>query len=201
MSNNQIFTFREEDFTYWLDSVRLPSVTEIIKPLYDFSRIPPNVLENAGNYGKAVHLMIKLWLAEELDTQSLDPALIKPLEGFINWFKKQTEAGQLEYAEKPLYNKKLGYAGTPDLVFSEAIVDIKTRPYNAATDPLQLAGYAGLVAGTCLKRYVLFIDLDGNVKLTNAYKKQAGAIFRKLLDKWKMDKAVTDLIKNLKGEK
>ena len=201
---SKAFIFRESDHTYWYGEERLPSVTEIMKPLYDFSKVDPEILSTAADFGTAVHKAIKLWIDGRLDMDTLDPSLIKPLEGFMRWYEKGmcgAGLGTLEYCEESLGHYRLKYSGTPDLVFEYGIVDIKTRPYNAITDPVQLAGYAGLVAGTCLKRYVLFIDLDGNVKLTNAYKKQAGVVFRKLLDKWKMDKAVTDLIKNLKGEK
>jgi len=198
------FTFRESDHTYWYGDERLPSVTEIMAPLYDFSHVSPELLSTAADFGTAVHKAIKLWIDGRLDFDALDVALKKPLEGFNRWFNDgQCGAGlgEMECCEQPLRHDRLKYSGTPDLVFEYGIVDIKTRPYNAITDPIQLAGYAGLVVGACLKRYVLFIDLEGNVKLTNGYKAQAGAIFRKLLDKWKMDKAVTDLIKNLKGEK
>ena len=201
---SKAFIFREWDHTYWYCDVRLPSVTEIMKPLYDFSKVDPEILSTAADFGTAVHKAVKLWIDGRLDMDTLDPALKKPLEGFMRWYEKGmcgAGLGTLEYCEEPLMHSRLKYSGTPDLVFEYGIVDIKTRPYNAITDPVQLAGYEGLVGGTCLKRYVLFIDLDGNVKLTNAYKKQSGVIFRKLLDKWKMDKAVVDLIKNLKGEK
>lgn len=61
------FTFSEADHIYRLDGKILPSVTGILSPLHDFSKIPRDILEAARIWGNNVHLMAKLHLNDDLD--------------------------------------------------------------------------------------------------------------------------------------
>lgn len=173
----------------------LPSVSEIIKPLEDYSMVDTITMFRAAEYGTNVHKTIELWLKGVLDEETLDEGLRKPLEGFKAWF-------QLKYgtdwekdrpsfiSEKRLFHEKLKYAGTIDLqVCEESIIDFKTRKYNPVVDPVRLAAYKAMLPEfPPLKTYVLEIDVEGNCKLIDAHHRQAWSLFRLLLDRFNNNK-------------
>lgn len=200
MLKDKEFTFQEKGHIYKLGDERLPSVSEILSPLSDYSSVPPERLRVAQEYGKAVHKAIALWLKNDLDETTLDEALKRPLEAFVKWYDTIDRVGLLA-VERPLYHKKLKYAGTPDIVTSEMIVDIKTRKFNKTTDIVQLVAYSKLVSDFPLKGlFVLELDVNGNYKFVNAQnnEKQAWGIFRKLLDNYRSNQEVQTIIKNWK---
>jgi hypothetical protein len=181
--------FVEETHTYLLDGKPIPSVTQLLKPLQDFSNIPPHTLAKACEFGTNVHKMIELYLLDELDMDTLDPALLPPLEAFKRWQDNEGAALFLQgwpRIEQPLAHPRLHYAGTPDLDFLYGpIVDLKTRPFNPLTDPIQLAGYGELSrvnGGQDGDKWVLQLAPDGTYRFTNAHHKQAKSRFRFLLE-------------------
>lgn len=196
------FRFEPETHTYFLGNEILPSVSEIIRPLTNYDNVPIERLKNGQEYGTAVHRAIELWLKDDLDETTLDKALKKPLDAFVNWYTSFIEAhGKPVATEQRFYHQKLKYAGTPDLVFEECIVDFKTRKFNKVTDVVQLSAYEKLVSDFPPKNlYVLEIEVEGNIKLVNAKDKHAWGMFRKLLDKYKSDKEIETLIKAWKGQ-
>jgi len=195
--------FRKVGHKYCLGDERIPSVTEIIQPLTDYGNIPPAILKNAADFGTHVHDMIALWLSGDLCEDTLDVGLKRPLEGFIAWYEViKKYAGSPVSVEKWFGDRRLKYAGTPDLVFGDRIFDIKTRAVNPAVDSLQLEAYRQLVGkqSSPIKIsptavYVLHIDPDGLCKTTQVYNKQAWGMFRKLLEHRKN----LELIENWKG--
>ena len=199
METKDYFLFEPESHTYWLGERRLPSVSEIIEPLDCYRNVPADALQRAQAFGTALHSTIESWLNYN---QLLDEALVKPLEGFIKWFESALDFGnQKLIVEKPTYHPKLFYGGTPDLVFEEAIIDIKSRPYNKILDPIQLAAYAKLYPDFPPKKlYVLEIDQDGKTTLTNAEDKQAWGMFRKLLNFYNVKTETEELTKKWKGK-
>ena len=198
--------YREEDHTYWLDGERLPSVTELLEPL----RKPINpymqeCFDRAGIFGKHVHATIKLWLDRTLDEDTLDENLKAPLEGFKKFWDMEIvdkhDRNQL-LCEIPTYHQKLLYAGTPDIVFPELLIDIKTRKYNKLTDPVQLTAYIHLYPEFPTKKpYVLYLDTQGEYKFERAENEKAWGLFKKLLDRYKREKEFSELIKNWGKEK
>jgi hypothetical protein len=181
--------FREEDHSYWLDGVRLPSVTKILEPLEDFSGIPAHILKKAGDYGSAVHLMQKLYFEDDLDETTLDDGLRGPLEALMKWERDYHHLFTVRpIVERQLYHPKFKYAGTPDIVFPEDDIDTKTRKFNKVRDPLQLAGYGDMIRvhhyPEVKKRrpWVLELCHDGTYKFTAAKHPEAFQRFRFLLD-------------------
>jgi hypothetical protein len=146
LSTTVKFTFDEEKHEYRLNGILLPSVTQILSPLHDFSRIDPYRLERARQFGTAVHLATELDDANELDEDSLDPKLKPCLEA---WRRFKAETGfEIEHIEQPVYSPSLLVAGTIDRVGKmrrhknqRMVVDIKTGAWLYATIGLQLAGY------------------------------------------------------------
>lgn len=202
--NKKVFTFDKETHTYLLDGVKLPSVTEIISPLSDFSGVNPDVLKRAGDYGTATHDMIKFWLDGDLDEDLLDAELKGPLAAFKKWVYEQTSYVLFNHwvIEMPKYHARLKYAGTADIVTPTMLIDIKTRAYNPITDPLQLAAYEGLwETKTKRDKYILELKQDGSYVFTKANRMQAWPMFRYLLDDWYHQQEVAAKIKGWKEKR
>lgn len=188
--------FDPETHTYTLNGERLPSVTQILKPIYDFSAVPAGVLRRAAEYGTAVHKTVELYLKDDLDEGSLDDALKGPLEAFKTWHGDHPEfRNRVPDIETLSCNAKLKYAGTPDLLYPDvAVIDIKSRPVNLLTDPIQLAAYDHFGCGK-RERYVLELQQDGQyvftrVNPTQKKNNEAWSRFRYLLDYYNMTKEI-----------
>ena len=198
------FRFDPIEHRYWLGDEEMPSVTRIIAPLNDFSMVKPDVLARKAKSGSDIHLTIKLWLDNTLDESTLDEGNKIALDLINNWllYDETCQFGVLKEWEKPTYHEKLKYATTPDLVFDEAIVEIKTRAFNRHVDPVQLIAQAKCFPEFPPKSlWVLFVDIvNRKIELRRAENKQAWGMFRKLLEKWRYDREIETLIKNWKGE-
>jgi len=141
--------FDEATHTYKLDGVLVKSVTQILEEsgLSDFSRVPPDVLKRACEFGSAVHSATELDDMDDLDDDSLDPSLFPYLAA---WRKFKREFGfQVIDMEQIVYSKKLLFAGTYDrkgiLNDKLTVLDIKTGIAIKSTvrnTGVQLAGYA-----------------------------------------------------------
>jgi hypothetical protein len=181
------FLFDEATHSYTLNGQRLPSVTQILKPLYDFSSVHPDVLARAAAFGTAVHKTVELYLADDLDESGLDENLEGPLMAFKAWQSDNYDIlDGTEIVERINYHAKLKYAGTPDISAPRAVIDIKSRPVNLLTDSIQLAAYDYFGSGK-RDRFVLELRQDASYVFThlNPTKKAsdiAWSRFRYLLD-------------------
>lgn len=138
------FDFDPATHTYTLDGRRLPSVTQVLAPLNDYSMVPPDILEAARIFGTHVHEACDLFDRDELDWSSLDPALVPYVEGWRNFLR---DSGAVVIAsELRVYHAELGYAGSPDKVLSWrksiAIPDLKATAIVPPTVGPQTAAYA-----------------------------------------------------------
>jgi len=189
--------FIEKTHEYWLGDVRLPSVSEIINPLVDYSHIPPDVLANKAALGIEFHKIIDLHFQGTLNLKTIDKRLQYPYEAFCLWQHESAlgKGSKFFATEKRLYHKRLLFAGTPDYFDDNDIYDFKLRPYNPVTDPLQLAGYDLLInQEDNLRgdgRWVVSFDLKGKYKMHSVKASPADGMFRKmlefnnLLEKWR----------------
>lgn len=140
--------FIEESHTYLLDGNPVPSVTEIIKPMVDMSRVPRETLEYKRSLGKAVHKAIELYERQDLDVDTLDQEALPFFEAWIK-FKQETGFRAL-LCEQVVWSAKLRYAGTLDILgtrdpvamVADELLDAKcVWTMGSATGP-QTAGYA-----------------------------------------------------------
>jgi len=167
--------FRLEDHSYWLDGVRLPSVTTILKAegfidaaFYD---------EYSRDRGSMVHLACHLDDMGDLDESSVDP-VIKPYLKAYRSFKEQS-GFIASISEEPMASATYRFAGTPDKIGSFkditcAIIDLKTGSV-APWASLQLALYQVLV-GSPYKRYSLQLTKDGKYRLKEYKDRQDRAV-------------------------
>lgn len=182
--------YNPDTHEYFIDGVRVPSVTEIIPPP-DFSFVSPEHLEQCRVEGEEDHSKIKMYL-DTRDTFG-DPYLQR-FEAFLK--EHEEEFGKLLMYETPLFNVHLRYGGTPDIVFENAILDIKRKPNNSKRHALQLQGYNMLI-GEHRAWYIVWDDGE-KFRKRNVYNEYAQVIFPKLIDRYYINKAYEDYMKPVK---
>ena len=156
-------TFDADTHTYRFDGVVVPGVTTILKPLTDFSTVPPHVLDAASAFGTAVHLACELDDLGTLDEAALDPALAPYLDA---WRKFSAEhAVQWEQIEQRVYHPTMRYAGTLDrfgrVDGDLTVVDIKSSVQLYPSVGPQLAAYANALSHPYAKRMAVQLKADG----------------------------------------
>ena len=182
------FFYNEETRIHTLNGKIIPSVSNIVEPLsMDYSKVHPGKLARKKDLGIAFHECIRLFLADDLDEDSIDEELIIPMRQFKEFWTDDEFKGlpsvTITAIEQPFCNEKLKYCGKPDLVTEDAIYDWKLRKYDPIADPLRMAGYAGLISDFPPKRKIVVeFSLDAGYRVHDADKKQAWPMFRKLLD-------------------
>jgi hypothetical protein len=187
--------FREENHEYILDGERLPSVSQIIKPLSDYSAVPAALLQQSADYGTATHKMVALYLEGDLDEETLDVGLEGPLKAFKRWQGEHLHLTD-PVVERPVYHARLKYAGTPDLVYDgRVVVDVKTRAANKVSDPCQLAAYEELwtANGGTKAKYehrILELKQNGEYIYTKVNYSQALSMFFTLRDYYRAGQTI-----------
>lgn len=162
--------FDEGLHEYRLDGRRLPSVTQLLAPLVDYSMVPKAALERAQQLGTAVHRMTELHDNDDLDEESLSDELRPYLEG---WKKFRAEC-QFEPVtiEHRMSHPTLRFAGTSDRTGAVkgrlAVLDIKKMFVLGPHIGPQLSAYQKLHETEGLKaedRYALGLRPDGSYRL------------------------------------
>lgn len=140
------FTFDEDSHTYRLGNEVLPSVTDIVKPLQDYAAIPAKVMEHARQKGEAIHWAVRLHSEDDLDVDTLDPAIVPRFEA---WLKFLDETGfKVIGFEQRMYSSLYRYAGTPDFwgeMNGEVWLPDTKPPSMWKWYPVQLSGYQQLL--------------------------------------------------------
>ena len=174
--------------TYKLGGSVVPSVTQVLAPLYDFSGIPRDVLERRRQIGVALDEAILLDLGDDLDEATLGPELQGPFEAWRRFRSEQRFA--LCAAQYPVASKKYRYAGTPDawglINDVETLADWKATAAMHPAVALQTAAYAaagaemGLFKPSIRRCGVRFQD-DGRYVIEPFKDKADFAVFFSLL--------------------
>jgi hypothetical protein len=165
-----VLVFDEAKHEYTKEGRRLPSVTQVLAPLIDYSMVPKDVLERAQQLGTAVHRMTELYDNDDLDEESLSDELSPYLSG---WKLFRSEAKFVPVTvERRLSHPTLGYAGTSDRTGEVkgrlAVVDIKKMMTLGPVIGAQLAAYQELHRKDGLEvadRYALGLRPDGSYRL------------------------------------
>jgi len=123
-----------------------PRVTSILKEagLVNFDFINPDLLNRASAFGTAVHEATRLYDLNDLNENTLDPALKPYLNAWVK-FKKDVGIKTFVEIEKEVCSKHYGFAGRLDRIFTRknklVLMDIKTSKNIMPVTGLQLAGY------------------------------------------------------------
>ena len=131
---------------YRLDGVVIPGYSEISKAMgiSDFSKVNPELLELARNFGEQLHVATKLWDLKKLGTlpEPLEPCL----EEYKSFLKDYAVKIIPKYVEKPICSYRYRYGVTPDRVVTiggeYAILEIKTTTAMSNSVKLQTAAQA-----------------------------------------------------------
>lgn len=171
-----MLTFTEEGHRYEWNGQPVPSVTTILGEFitigvvyistFTGARILAENMERARDFGIAVHKMIALDIAGELDEDALDPALAAVLS---QWHRLCCMVRpEIIMSETPVYCSAHNYAGTPDIVCKIkgilSIIDCKTGLMGMCGP--QTAGYElpvreHLKTRARFDRYGLHLPKDG----------------------------------------
>jgi hypothetical protein len=143
-------TFDADAHVYRLDGKVVPSVTQILAPLVDYSGIPADVLETARIRGQWVHDAVNRHCRGVLDPATLGADVRPYFDQFLLFLSDSAFVPTA--SEVRVASPKYGYAGTVDLVGEflngETLLDVKaTADLPAAVGP-QTAGYAQAFAET-----------------------------------------------------
>ena len=194
-----VLTFDAERHEYRVDGVLLPSVTQVLKPLQDFSMIAPAVLEHARQRGIAVHIAVQLDICNDLVEESVAPELAGYLQAW-RAFRHDSGIHEADFGdpEKPLYHPLYGFAGTPDVPFffkkRWAVLDVKTADALSPVWGLQTAAYLELINANTPKghhkvvdRYSLRLRENGTYRLEQHTDKNDWQVFLSCLTihQWK----------------
>ena len=138
-----MLAFDEPSHTYTYDGTVVPSVTQALTILNDFSKVPWQVLQAAQERGRLVHKAGEYLLRGELDWSSIDSEIQSYLVG-LKKFLDESGFVALE-TETQVYSEKYRYAGTIDAVGywrnGICLVDWKTSVAKPKHVGPQLAAY------------------------------------------------------------
>lgn len=187
-----VLTFDEATHTYFVNGVRVPSVTQVLAAagLRDLSGIPQVALENKRELGQLVHEATELDAFGKLDESTVDDQVWPYLRSWRK-FCSDTNARILT-AERRVDHPLYGYAGRLDhevIVSGVAgILDKKTGSPNPS-DRLQLAAYeAARNSGRrdhTLYRWDLYLRPNETYQLIEYTGKADFTVFLAALQIWK----------------
>lgn len=168
-----MLTFNSERHEYRWDDHIVPSVTQVLSPLFQWDKVPPHVLERKRQIGTAVHAAIHLELTVGVDSASIDPAVAP----YFNAWKCFRDSCDFEpvLVEYRVWHPELHYAGTFDewgmLNGEPALIDWKTSMHlNYEAVGAQTAAYLTALSKSGIgalsdKRFALKLGSDGGFKL------------------------------------
>lgn len=180
---------------YTVGGRAVPSVTTIMKPLFDFSGISPEVLARKAELGTAVHTACELDDCGDLDESSLHESVVPYLNAYRSF--KASQQPEVIYSELRVYNEAHGYAGTLDLFCAIRgvlwLIDIKTTAQISPATGIQTAAYLSamppmaMLMANKVRRAALQLKPDGSFKLQELTGRDDFSIFVSLLNihNWK----------------
>lgn len=170
--------------------MKYPSVTHVLSPYNDFSRIPDSVLKKASEKGTRIHAACAAH-ALCLPVPDLPDDDLGYYESFEDWF--EASVAEVISVEQEYIDEKLGFMGHPDLVCRikrcsfavHTVVDYKTPATVSPSWRLQLAAYSHLTnAARC---FSLRLNKDGKRAIVNEVKnwQRDFSVFLNALSVWR----------------
>lgn len=170
--------YEDRTHTYWIDGVRVPSITQALKcATYDeFDHVDAEVLRRKAEQGTGLAKMIEDHEAGTFDIEAYDPMLLPDYDAFVEW--KWRSKVEILSCEKIVASKLFGYAGRLDLFVrfpdgQKAMIDTKRTAAPPASGGPQTAAQweayketMGLPKEQKAERYLLHIK-DGRARLVH----------------------------------
>jgi hypothetical protein len=177
---------------YSVRGKRVPSVTQILRPIINFDGVPPDVLAAAAEFGTHAHMACDLYNRGELDEASLDPALAP----YLAQWKACIEECDLtiENSELRVLHPSGHYAGTIDVMGringKPFLADIKTGSTMPASVGPQTAAYHAALEDfdRGARRYCIHLMPD-RYKMIRLTDKTDIHIFQSCLNIWRFNNA------------
>jgi hypothetical protein len=154
--------FNEERHEYLWNGKKVPGVSEILRTVgltKDYSGVSPFYRER----GQALHLAVKYYLKGTLDESSIDPIVQPYYDGFRRFWDKKRNP-KILYIEEPMYSEEAKFAGTPDLILENCIIDWKCSKSHDRVAQLQGEAYKVLYGGP-IPFDVVQLAGDGNFEV------------------------------------
>ena len=163
-----MLTFDAHSHTYRDANGVVPGVTQILRPLVDFSRVPRDVLAAKADLGTRVHLACELDDDDDLDEASVQDDVAPYLAAYRRFRAEARPA--VVASEQQVYSVAHRYAGTLDRVLQlngeRWLVDLKTCITTPGSAGPQTAAYLHALADpTVTRRAALRLRPDGTYRL------------------------------------
>jgi hypothetical protein len=189
-----MLTFNDSIHEYKIDGVKIPSVTQLI-PKQDFSFVDSGTLEQARLEGIKLHSLAKMFFEmTKLNDEYEFPRTDFFFDIELFWLENKSKFGAIESIETPMVHESKLYAGTPDLVCKNAIVDFKRTISDEKIHALQCAGYESLVEE---KKYWFVYEFSTG-KWKDITNHKARKLFPKLIKKYYIEQEIKNYMENLK---
>lgn len=141
-----VLDFDPVGHVYRLHGTIVPSVTDVLRPLENFARIPADALEYARERGTLVHEAMALLARNDLEWESLDDELLPLVLGGQRFLMESDIT--ITASELRVYSERLRCAGTIDLAGHwhrrDVIIDFKATATVPASVGPQTSGYEHL---------------------------------------------------------
>lgn len=171
-----VLQFDTAQHAYTVDGARVPSVTQVLKPLYNFDGIPREVLNAKAALGTAIHRACELLDDDDLDEESdAGRAALEPMAGYLAGYKRFLSDKKVKVIanEQRLFHPVHRYAGTIDRSYAFEgnlwDVDLKSTVSMSPIVGLQTAAYTEMFRAngraTPARRGALQLFPDGKYKL------------------------------------
>lgn len=120
------------------------SVTKVLQPFADFSKIPPHVLAYAADRGTRVHRICLNVYAKGIPVMNVPDDCYGFFLSFTTWFDQYV--AEVLHIEKEFVDRRFGFVGHVDMICllndgRIVIVDLKTPAIESPSWKLQLAAY------------------------------------------------------------
>jgi hypothetical protein len=140
----------DDGHIYKWDGRQIPSVSNILAPYMDFSKVPKQMLLDKQAWGTSVHLYLQEYDRGILDYDAIEDAVepdapdikavVMSWDKFIDPYLEKVDTMKIEHQ---MFSPRLRYAGTADRIVGNAVIEIKTSQPRKAVG-VQLAAYANL---------------------------------------------------------
>lgn len=148
--------------------MKYPRVTEILRPFTKYENVPPDRLAAAAARGSTVHAICAgiakgAWIP--------DGMIAENLLGYVNSFKKWSQAQAIEFieVEKRYFDEVYEFSGQIDYLIlgsdqKRYLVDLKTSARAQKTYPVQMGAYWHLLTTNGMRvegAMLVYLDKDG----------------------------------------